>query len=271
MSRMPLGAEESQNSGRIWVNLRIGKIAQTSNSPVEGFVPAQTENKSGQITNFFAKPYDHITGYVTDIRWHTKEFSDGGTTSGWNITIDTGKEVFVLQLRSTDRPYHRVMNCLISADFDNPIRFVGFLGEYQGKKQKVLLLSQELNAEGKPVWLEPSYAERWLSRAIIEKLRQGLELTEQEEKNVKRTSDGKFDKDYPYIHQKNDGKWSFDAWDDFLYEKMKSEVIPSVIEANQKRGVPTPDDDSIEHQEAAAVAAAGNGSPINNSDDDIPF
>lgn len=267
MAQEELGAQESQGLNRMFVNLRIGKIAQTSNTQFDGFVPAQTKNKSGDITSFFAKPYDKITGYVTDIRWHTHKLADGTVLKSWNITIDTTEQVFVLGVSAKDRPFQRAMNTFLNIDFNNPVRFVGFMGEYEGKPQKVLLMYQ---GGEKPV--QPMYQERWLSRLIINKLKEGAELTEKEEKNVKRMSGGKFDKDYPYIVENADGGWSLDAWNNFLFNKIHDEVIPNVQAANERRGT-SPANGSEEAKEAAAIAGdefAGPRSAAAN-DDDIPF
>ncbi len=93
---MELGAAEGRTSNAKFVNLRIGKIAQTSKDPQVGYSPAKTVNKSGTENHFYAKTYDNITGYVDDIRWHTHKLADGTELTGWNITINTGKDEFVL-------------------------------------------------------------------------------------------------------------------------------------------------------------------------------
>ncbi len=272
-SGMQLGAEESTGLNRTYVNLRIGKIAQTSNTQLAGFVPAQTKNKAGQITSFYARPYDKITGYVTDIRWHTHTLADGTVLTGWNITIDTTKEVFVLGLGSKDRPFERVMNTLINVDFDKPVMFVGFMGKGKngGAGQKVLLLSQEIGADGKPVWLQPAMGEKWLSRMIIDKLKQKVPLTEHEERNVSRMADGSFNKDYPYIVQNVDESWSLDTYRNFLHEQMKDIVIPNVQAANNARGPLSSSGSAATIAPDVALEEETAPTPATAYDDDIPF
>ncbi len=274
---MPLGAEESQGSNRIYVSLRTGKICQTdSKKQPAGFKPAQTQNKDKTINNFFAKEYDHLTGYVTDVRWHTHKLNDGTVLSGWNVTIDTTKEVYVLQVSTNDRPFERFMNVMLAVDFEKPVRFVAFMGKHKqtGHPQKVLLLTQQMNADGKPIWLQPITPEKWLSRGIINKLKQNLALTEAEENNISRMADGTFNKEYPYIVQGLDEKWSMDAWRNFLLEQVHEFVIPNVQAANAARGV-------ISHSESSSQPSADvpleddssviSGPPIGSADDDIPF
>ncbi|MGE0247704.1 MAG: hypothetical protein AB7Q37_18935, partial [Pyrinomonadaceae bacterium] len=58
------GAEESSSVHRIFVNLRAGKIGQTSDKPIEGYREFTNVNKAGQEFKFYAKTYDHLTGFV---------------------------------------------------------------------------------------------------------------------------------------------------------------------------------------------------------------
>jgi hypothetical protein len=95
---MELGAAEARASNAKFVNLRIGKIAQTSKDPQVGFSPAKTVNKSGTENHFFAKPYDHITGYIDEIRWHEHTLKDGTVLTGWNVAINTGKDLYILSV-----------------------------------------------------------------------------------------------------------------------------------------------------------------------------
>jgi hypothetical protein len=230
---LELGAKESSGSNRIYVGLRIGKIAQTLKEPREGFHPAKTVNKAGKETHFFAKAYDELVGYVTGLRWKTSELTDGTVLTGWDVTIDTGDQEFVLHVSSNDRPYQRFMSCLLNVDFSRPVKFVGFMGHNNGKSQKVLLLTQ---SDKEKDWVQPKYQERWLSQDIVKKLKEKLPLTEQDQRNVAYLSDGKIDGNYPYIKQLSDGKWSADNWNEFLFEKMNEEVLPAIEEANSHRG-----------------------------------
>lgn len=272
---MPLGAEESQGSNRIFVNLRTGKIAQTSNSEIAGFKPSTTKNKDGTVNHFFAKEFDKITGYITDIRWHTHKLQDGTTLMGWNVTIDTTKEVYVLGVSSNDRPFQRFMNVCLAVDFEKPVMFVAFMGKHKvtDQPQKVLLLSQGMNPEtNKPIWIQPVHEEKWLSRTIIDKLKHGDDLTEAEERNVSRNKDGSFNKEFPYIHEKIDGKWSFDNWDEFLHEQMKEFVIPNVAAANQLRGAMTHTGPaSIGNDIPEEYDGPPTAPPSSDPNDDIPF
>lgn len=270
---LPLGAPDSVQSNRIFVNLRTGKIAQTSNTQLPGFKSATTKNKDNTFNHFYAKEKDHVTGYVTEIRWHTHKLPDGTMLTGWNVTINTTEEVYVLHIGSNDRPFHRFMACCLNVDFEQPVMFLAFMGKNkEDKPQKVLLLSQEFGADNKPIWIKPALEEKWLSRVIIDKLKEKSPLTDYDERNVSRNPDGTFNKDYPYIHQKVDGKWSFDTWDDHLQEAMRNIVIPNVEAADKKRGLI-----STLSAASADVPDEYTGPPAESTaapygpDDDIPF
>ena len=271
------GADESQASNRIFVNLRLGRITQTwkpkteNELPPPGYRPESTKNKSGVVNHFIAKTFGHITGFVNDIRWHTHKLQDGTMLSGWNITVDTGeKGVFVLGVSTNERPYQRLMNCLLAVDFTKTVRFVGFMGKHPKteKPQRVLLITQSLDPETKkPIWIQPVHQEKWLSRLLIQKLREKMPLTEYEEGNVSRMKDGSFNKDYPYIVQNVNESWSFDTWNNFLHEQMEEFVIPNVQVAAEERGnrmppAMVPTEDVPDMPEFAGPAP---------EDDDIPF
>lgn len=284
LDRSPIGfdqgADESQASNRIFVNLRLGRITQTwkpknpNDPPPPGFSPQQTKTKDGRVNHFTAKTFDHITGFVNDIRWHTHKLADGTLLAGWNITIDAAdKGVFVLGVNTNERPYQRLMNCLLSVDFTQTVRFIGFMGKNPKTEQpqRVLLLTQGLDPETKkPIWIQPVHQEKWLSRLLIQKLREKIPLTEHEEGNVSRMKDGSFNKDYPYIVQNANESWSFDAWNNFLHEQMEEFVIPNVQTAAEDRGnrIPpasVPTDDVPDMPEFAGTA------PADDDDMEIPF
>ncbi|MGE3953528.1 MAG: hypothetical protein AB7F88_19765 [Pyrinomonadaceae bacterium] len=269
------GAEESSSVHRIFVNLRAGKIGQTSDKPIEGYREFTNVNKAGQEFKFYAKTYDHLTGFVDDIRWHTHKLQDGTVLSGWNITIDTGAQgTFVLGVSTKDRPFQQLMNCLVNVDFGRTVRFVGFWGknQFNDRPQKVLLLSQGLDpATKKPIWVQPAHEQKWLSRLLIQKLKEGVPLTEQEERNVSRMHDGKFNKEYPYIVQNADESWSFDTWNNFLHEQMDELVIPACKFAYDERANGSRLESAAGIDESDLPDFAGPTPAAPASDDDIPF
>lgn len=274
------GAEDSRSGGFIYVNLRAGEIAITSNEQFEGSEPASTTNADGKMNHFFALRKHHITGYVTDIRWHVSHFKDGDV-GGWNITIDTGSERYVLGVNENERPFSPLMNTLLNVDFHNLVMFRGFLGNEMkngkatGKKIKMLLLSQEMGPEDKPVWLKGAVEQKWLSREIAVKLRDKVELTEKERESVSWMNDGTPNREYPYIREKANGKWSFEAWEEFLITQMNEIVIPSVKAANAARGsapvragigtAEISEEPDVPEMSGPATA------PAYTDDDDIPF
>ena len=269
-----VGVGESRPNNRIYVNTRCGDIAETSNTEREGFTPEKTVNQAGTVYNFFAKKYPHLTGHIVDIQWHSHTLKNGTVLTGWNLFIDVGQpKIYVLGVGTNDPTYSRTLATLPAIDFLKPVRIVGFMGESQRthQPQKVLLFSQEKNAENKPVWLQPKLEAKWLSRVIIDKLKHGDALTEQEEKRVSRTNDGKFNKDYPYIVQKPDGKWSFDTWEGFLYEQMKEFVIPTVQDACRIRGYSGPITAESHEPRMELPADVANAPVYNDPNDDIPF
>lgn len=284
MARFTPGAEERTGGNYIYVSLRTGRICQTSDKELEGYKPAFTVNRDETRNNFFAKEYDHIVGHVQDITWRMRELNDGTKLGGWNIKIDAAEAgVFILEVKTMDRPYHWFMNCLLNADFNEPLYLRGFATEYKGKTQKGLFMSQELDDNNEAIMLQPAYAERWLSTEIKAKLLAGEAIDSKEEKNVARDLDGKFDDTYPYVRQKADGKWSFDAWDDFLYQKMLSDVIPAMKAAAANRpssnadfSGPVPEDvpvsQVIEEPAIQGEPVFENPAPTTAPpDDDIPF
>lgn len=281
-SALPLGAEEASGGNRIYVNLRLGRIAQTSNEQLPGFEPASTTNLDGSVNHFFAKTYHHITGFVDDIQWRSHELPNKTMLTGWNVTVRTDNEVYVLGIGSKERPYQPLMATLINVDFSRPVMFVGFMGSKTkkegdqwvktGEKHKMLLLAQEINPEnGKPLWLKPAYEPKFLTRLIINKLKEGVELSEFEERSVSRMADGKFNKEYPYVVEEEDqseGKYDWRAYNRFLKSLMDNEIIPEVkrcaaVRVNTAPPAIMPDVD-IPTQYSDPEPAA-------YSDDDIPF
>lgn len=265
------GARESQFANRVFVNIRIGKIAQTDNRQLPGFVPAQTRSLDGTINNFFARPYDDLVGFVTDIRFRKHTIPNGTVLSGWAITIDTTNEIFVLEIGTNDRPYQRLMNCLLNVDFDKLVMFRAFMGkDHKERPVKVLLLSQELGDEDKPIWVRPAMEEKWLTRIVIDKLKAGLDLTPEEEKRVVRNADGSFRKEYPYVVENSQGKWSMETYTEYLFEQMNEHVLPNCKAAAERRGI-------IQAAAVQADLAVEEGSDPASysgpppSDDDIPF
>jgi hypothetical protein len=144
-------------------------------------------------------------------------------------------ELYVLGIGSLDRPFESTMNSLCNVDFSKPVRFVGFMGtnKDKSKKQKVLLLTQ--SGEEKD-WVHGKYEMKFLSQLIVKKLKEKIELTEDEKRNIAYLPDGKIDGEYPYVKEKLDGKWSFEAWREFLMGEMYSTVIPAVEIAKSERG-----------------------------------
>jgi hypothetical protein len=260
---MELGAREARSSNVTFVNLRIGRIAQTANEQLPGFIPAKTVNASGVEHHFFAKPYEDLTGYIDEIRWREHTLTNGTVLTGWNIAINTGGRVFVLEIGSLDRPFEHTMNTLCSVDFSKPVRFVGFLGKGKDgtKKQKVLMLTQ---SDEEKDWVKGKYEMKFLSQMLVKKLREKMELTEDERRNVAYLPDGKIDGNYPYIKEKLDGKWSFEAWREFLMERIYTDVLPAVDAAKAERGE--------FHAEAAPTATEYTGIVVDDNDDgEIPF
>lgn len=279
---MELGAAEARHSNAKFLDLRIGKIAQTSKEQREGFSPATTKNKSGTEHHFFAKPYDSITGYIDDIRWHTHTLQDGTVLTGWNIAINTGNDLYILGVSSNDRPFDGLMNSLCNVDFTQPVKFQGFWGEQKnsqgqktGKKQKVLLMYQ---TEGDPkAFVKGKYEMKWLSQLLVKKLKEKIEISEDEKRNLAYKPDGKIDGDYPYIKEKLDGKWNFDNWREFLMGEMYTYVIPAVEIAKSDRGeistgtIIVEDDDDLAIGGRYDAQAPGFNPSEEDDDSQIPF
>lgn len=230
------GATETRESSRVYLNLRTGKLSETSKEEKPGFKPFTTKNASGTEYHFFAKTYDDMTCYIKDVQWHEFEF-EGKKIVGWNIVLDTGEKEYVLQINSSDRPYQTVMQILPNIDFEKPVRVVAFMGKSSaGKAQKVLLFTQNMDRTAKD-WVKSKFEAKWLSRLLANKVKEGVPLTDDERRNVAYGADGKPDNTFPYIREKSDGTWSFDAWTEFLKEKFETETIPRIKAAANIRGV----------------------------------
>lgn len=267
-----VGVGEARQSNLIYCDIRCGDIAETSKEAQPGFEPVKTVNATGTEYNFFARKHPHLTGHIVGIKWKNFTMKNGTVLNGWNIYLDVKKpKIYVLSIGTKDGPYARLMATLPGVDFLKPIRFVGFMGENKTthKPQKVLLLSQQQDADG-PIWMQPKIESKWLSRLLIDKLKAGITLTDEEERNVFRMPDGKFNKDFPYITQKPDGKWSFDVWESFLFEQMQEFVIPSLADALKVRGYTGPEDVHEEDLQPATPVDVATA-PAVLDDDDIPF
>lgn len=233
-----IGIEEAKSNNVKYLTLRTGKICETyreydESRQKDGFVPAQTKNKAGEITEFFAKNYDKLTGYVDNIKKASRDLPSGATITSYNIRINIGEDVkYILSVGTQERPYHRMLSVLGNINFNEPVRFQAFMDKRDpNNEQKVLLMYQ---GGDKPV--QPKYRERWLSQLIAKKIKDGIELTEEELSKLFLDKKGKPSLDYPYIKQKKDLKWSFDDWGEYIEEKVEEEVIPAVKAAAEERG-----------------------------------
>lgn len=281
-----IGAEVASERNGKFVNLRIGQLAQVSKTQLPGYSPASTVNKANTVFHFFAKPYKNIAGYVRDMKWHTKTFEDGSVVKGWYIFVDSGADgEFIIDLKMNDRPFHRVMAVLLNINFDRPVRFNAFMGEQKqngkstGKKQKVMNLYQgKKNPEtGKPETVKPIYEDKWLSNELLAKVKAfkagkpNITFTEQDERNLHRNAKGEIDGEYPYIRQNVDGSWSFDAWTNFLLEKMHEEVIPNIHAAQEIRDQAKREEDSGGAEESEFSGPVPEDTTPTGPTDEIPF
>lgn len=276
MATEQLGVEIRTQQNIKWISLRSGFLCETSDKPKVEFVEASTKNKSGEVFNFYAKNYKNITGYITNIRKHSHDFKNGGSQTGWNVTIDTTKEIYTLFVSTKERPYANLMTVLLNINFNDPVRFTAFVDKRdQNMPKKVLLLYQ---GGEKPV--QPKYQEKWLSRTLLKKLGANkvsrekgeaeIPLTEDEKKKLVLLPDGTVDNTYPYVTQNADEKsWSFDAWHNFLVDKMEEVVIPACqLAEDSRKAIRVMDQEaSIETHEDSIPEFSG--PPMD--DDDIPF
>lgn len=240
------GEENFDNSGRIYLDLRAGYIGETKSidldengEPVKrkveewrqkGYELDFTTNKAGKKTYFMAKIRKSIGGYVTGLRWYANSLDNGVTLTGWKVSIETPDQTYILQIGSQDRPYSRFMNTLLNVDFNHTVRFKG----YKKDDKKNLLLYQGSN-DGKD-YILGKHKECYLNAELRAKLRDGQPLNDKDRENVMFDEQGAIRRDYPYIYQKADGKWSFDQWEEFLMDEIKKYVIPAIETANAARG-----------------------------------
>lgn len=277
---MELGVKEATASNRIYLKLRTGKIGQDSKEPKPGFKPAYTVNKSGVRTDFYVKEYDEIRGYITDLQWHEYNLDGGGKIEGWNVTIHTGKQEFVLQVGSKDRPFDRFMSCLLNANFDDPFRFRAWMGD----RGKFLVLDQ---GEGN---LQPAVPTKFLSQELLRRIKAKETLTDDDKRNVAYDEKGKmigamkydsltgeFEEGFPYITQNaSDQSWNFAVYTAYLKQRVLDDVVPKVKAASERRG-PLSTETDIEYDDDSGpigdpFAPEGYEPPaVNDPPDDIPF
>lgn len=277
-----VGAELADPTRAIYVNLRTGRLAETTAQlkdldpdriaeyKAEGFVDAKTKNNAGTEYHFLARPYDHLTGYITNIRWMDKPMKDGGKLVGWIVFVQVKDKTFAIEVRDTDHPFFYLQSALLNIDFDRPVKFRAFgKTNDKGKFRKVLLLYQGWVDEetGEPKAVPGLYRELWVDRELAAKINDNSPLTETDRKHLAFEADGKtVNRNYPYIKMKADGKWSTDVWAEFLHEKMESEVIPAMREAQIARAAPQysgPPQEIVVPQEEESVPPS--------YEDDIPF
>lgn len=234
-----------KSNDRVYLTLRTGSLCEVAKSPRDGFREHTTEYEGKTYTKY-VREYDWLTGHITDVRRSTADFGDGKTVRGLQVTVEPeGSDIkYVLDIKENERPYKRLISTLCNINFDEPVRFEAFLGRGKGgHKNKVLLLYQggDINPDtGKERPVQPKYPERWLSRTLVDKLKQNLDLTDQEKWNVAFDKDGKPDNAYPYIREGANGKWLFETWDQFLEEKLDNEIIPAVQSSSPLKGNTTP-------------------------------
>lgn len=241
MKGFEIGVTEVTND-MVYVDLRLGKITQSSKTSRDGFAPAVTRNNAGDEYHFFAKTFENLTGYVKELRWYQNTLDNGTILKGWKMTLDVGEECdYVFDLGDKQRPFNGFMSRLVNVDFTQPLRLSGYLNK-NGKK--VLKITQGCDDAGKEIWVEPYFPARYLSRIIIDKLKAKEELTPDEERNIARSEDGKilgqmrydeldgaFTEGYPYIFQNaSDGTWNYSVYTAFLIDYTKEKTIPRLAE-----------------------------------------
>lgn len=282
------GAAQGTRPNGIFVNLRAGVIARTTNQDMTGqpgWYPYENENASGTKYKFWGYPYDDLIGYVKNIKWYEHKFDDGSMSRSWWIILDVQDQEFILDLKSTDRPFSQTMSTLLALDFNKPVKFVGFMGKNKKtqKPQKVLLINQGKYDpdSNKDVWEQAAYRDKWLSLELVQKIREKKitnepaakeHLSETEYGNLAFNADGSINREYPYIKQNEDKSWNFTDWNNFLMRKMKEEVIPNVEAAQALRDQgrreeiasqdQTPEFSGPDQTSASVAPAA---------DDEIPF
>lgn len=234
-----IGTTQATTNNHVYVTLRLGKITESSKEPREGFFPAVTHNNSGEEYHFFARTFDNLTGYVKGLRWYQNALDNGTILKGWKITINVGEDKdYILDIGDKQRPFNDFMSRVANVDFTRPVRFIGFTGK---DGRKVLLLTQDRDADtNKPIWVQPKFDMKFLSRFIIDKLKAKEALSPDEERNIARDDKGKilpqmkydeidgvFTEGYPYVFQNaSDDKWNFSVWTAFLIDFTKTVTIP---------------------------------------------
>lgn len=276
-----LGAAVANTTHKTYVNLRLGRIAETSKEEKPDFEPTSITKKDGTKSHFFAKQYSEIIGYITKIDWHVSTFKDGSNDGGgWNVDIDTGDQIFCLSVKKADRPFFRFCSVLCGVNFDEPVRFAGYKFQEGGQDKKVLCLYQ-YGVEGA---LQPVFAEKWVNQLLRKKIVEKVELTDDDKNHLVFDDKGKmlktmvydeiegtFTEGYPYITQSDDGKWNLSVWAKFLDTKVREIVIPAIAEANDRRKPIDHFSDDADFEYAGEAEEPPMLTSKNVSDDDIPF
>lgn len=121
------------------ISIADGKIIQKVKEGEPG--AASRVNKSGEVV--WEKKYTGITGVLKEIKVTSKEFG-GKNIKNWELKLDDGKDVYVLQVMYDSRYATSLMFALCNpvVDFSQEITINPWMKEISGKKKTSCYVNQ---------------------------------------------------------------------------------------------------------------------------------
>lgn len=191
------GLQEKTETNAVFLVVKHHSICQESKTEREGFRPVDVKNpRTDEIITKYVKQYKAVEGYVDRIEWYDTEERYDTRYLGWKIHLNADGTPAVLDLPFSSRACSRFMRLVENLDFNRPVEFTAW---YDNKSDATAF---NVKQNGKSV---PQL--------------------------YTRENPG----DCPPPTKNFQGKWNFDAPNEFLHRRMMEVVIPAVDEARELR------------------------------------
>lgn len=201
---MVRGLQEQQKDGGVFLSIKHFCLCEESKESREGFKAIQVRNpRTEEESTKWIKPYGALEAYVNRIEWRDTGDQYEQRYMSWKIHLEANGQKYILDLPFESRVSTRFMKLAENIDYSRPV-------EFRAWKDK--------QTEGTAFFV-------------------GQRENDEDEKSVSvgqvytRDNPG----ECPPPVQKFNGKWSFDAQTEFLYQRMIDNVIPTVEAANAMR------------------------------------
>lgn len=183
---------------------------------------------------FYVKKYPGFDGFISDIVWFDREISGGKRIKGWSIVIKDGEETYQLSMPLNSAATNVFMNVAGNIDFAQKVSF-----------------SAWKDVEGKTAFLlrQPNRTGDTVKRCHTKDNPNGMPQATFNERRR---------------------EWDFTAVEDFLLDKMETEVIPRCKKAAAGRSFAAPSSSVPEYSGNDFHESELNPNGAND-DDGIPF